>query len=335
MLITLDQVREFVFQHFQKVLITKGGTHFQARCVLCGDSKKSKSKRRFNLDYKNGLPAWHCWNCGRSGSFVELYAELNGLSYNDAKKELDRYDPDRIIKALSAPKYKPDLYKDIPYNLYNSILKDCIGLSDEPDGIIQTAHKKALVKFANERKISPNFRIYIAYHGDYKGRVIIPIFNNNDMIYFQGRSLESNPERKYKNPPTEKSRIIYNLDKFKRDKYIIVVEGLLDADGIPNQGTSSLGVEITDEFIKKLLDSTDKGVILALDNDAPGRKATFEYMNTGKFSHLTKYFIPPHKYKEIKDINDLVTKCGIEDIYEFVSDNSFSKFDAMVKLKMN
>jgi len=54
-----------------------------------------------------------------------------------------------------------------------------------------------------------------------------------------------------------------------------------------------------------------------------------------RFIFNTTYFLPlVYKYSCRKDLGELVQKESIEDVYNFVVSNSYSKFDAEVKLKM-
>jgi len=57
-MLDLQIVSDFVYENFERVSSSKNGTHFLARCLLCGDSKKSKSKRRFNLDLEPEIKIW-------------------------------------------------------------------------------------------------------------------------------------------------------------------------------------------------------------------------------------------------------------------------------------
>ena len=84
----LQFVTQFMLQHFEQTIVSRGGTHFLARCLLCGDSRKNKYKKRFNLDYNNGVPGYHCFNCGKKGNFIEIYSIVKGISYDDAKEKL-------------------------------------------------------------------------------------------------------------------------------------------------------------------------------------------------------------------------------------------------------
>ena len=331
-MITLELVTDFILEYFQNVSISKNGAHFHARCALCGDSVKNKRKKRWHCEFNNGQPFYHCFNCERSGSFLELYSELKGIDISDAKKELFKFDAGYLTQLLS-PRRKEKIVKEIQYETFDYILDDCIGRRDTADGIIQESYRMELLRFIRDRKIPSNFPLFIAYKGDYKDRIIIPIYEDGSIVYFQARALgDTTYKQKYKNPTLKKGNIVLNKENFDRSKYIIVTEGLLDAAQLGNQGTSCLGASITDEFISLLLPLTDVGVIIALDNDKAGKDGMKKILRESKYQHLLKYFIMPYKYNGIKDINMLVTAFGIEDVYQFVIENSYNNFSTLVKI---
>ena len=72
-MIDLGTVTDFMKIYFLDVRISKIGTHFNARCVLCRDGI---GKRRFNLSWNNGSPVYRCFHCGRIGSFFGLMREF-------------------------------------------------------------------------------------------------------------------------------------------------------------------------------------------------------------------------------------------------------------------
>jgi len=334
-MLDLEVVSQFMTEHFQKVTTSKGGTHFLARCLLCGDSVKHPNKRRFNLDYNNSQPFYHCFNCGKSGSFLELYSTIKCISIAEAKRELFAYDPNRLVQQLS-PKKEAKIVKEIEFDDHAYILDDCLFKTSEPDGILEKQWHKKLMDFCSERKIPQDVPIYIAYKGDYQGRIIIPIIQDGIITYFQGRALEDTGySQKYMNPTLTKGSVIFNKNNFKRDKSIIVTEGLIDAMQIGNQGTSCLGASVSDDLLKSLLELTDVGVIVALDNDAAGLKETIRLMKNSKWSHLLKWFLLiGHKWSNYKDLGELVQKETVEDLYGFVVSNSYNKFEAQIKINL-
>jgi DNA primase len=327
--INLEYVTSFVYSYFSNVTASKNGTHFLARCLLCGDSKKSKNKKRFNLEYNNGSPMYHCFNCGSSGSFPELLSKVKGIPITEALREIYRYDPELIAKRLSNEKTAPP-EPIIEKQIFNHILKDCVGVNAEPEGIIEKTHQSVLLDFIKQRKVPQDTNIYIATAGEYKGRIIIPITEGEDIVYFQARSLEENPTRKYMNPQARKN-IIFNKEKFERDKYIVVTESLLDAFQIPKQGTTCLGSSISDGFIDQLLNLTDTGIIIALDNDKTGKKRLIDFLNTSKAPKL-KYFLMPYDEKDLSRL--AIRHPEITSMYDFVVKHSVSMFEAKIRLKM-
>jgi len=336
-MLTLEFVTDYVLSNFEKVKITKNGTHFLARCRICGDSAKSLSKKRFNLDWNNGRPIWHCFNCSESGSFLDLYAHLEGISKAHAYKilfehDVSQYDSDNIRKKYAVE--RAEEMRENPETFeFHDILSDCLGPGDNAGSYITQKFQNYLLYFYKFRNIPEDIKLYVAYKGDYKGRVIIPIYDeNNNLVYFQGRAISESMDPKYKNPELPKT-VVYNVGNFDRDKYIIVTEGLLDAFMIPNQGTTCLGGSVSDDFIKELLQYTDKGIILVYDNDKPGVKSLLKFMKESKFANSVFYFLFPDKYQQVKDLNELVGMAKIGDLYSLIVDHKLSRVATETKLR--
>lgn len=328
---------EFVsnFMYSNLIMTTNSNMNFTARCPFCGDSKKNLKKRRFHLKYiSDDSIVFNCFNCGASGSFIDLYAYINGMDSRQAWKKLRSNSLDKLKSSILKSEKKKE-NKEVINSEFSDILADCISLSDKVDGIIKTRYYSILESFYDSRKIDRNNILYIAYRGPWKNRIIIPIYDGKSMIYFQGRAITNNILPKYKNPISEKSNIIYNKNNFKKDKYIVITEGILDALSIKDQSTVCLGASISDDFLKKIFEYTDRGVIIALDNDNTGIKSTKGIMENSVYKNQLKYFIMPREYKHIKDLNELKVRENIEDIYEFVVKNSFDNLKTHILLKCN
>jgi len=334
-MLTLEQVTDFVYENLEKVSISKNGTHFHFRCPFCGDSKKSSRKKRGHLHFKSEQDVYgQCFNCGESFNFYYLYAHIENVTVEEAFLKFNRYDKKSILERMSSPKIiQPETpvfnYKDFSY-----ILKDCVSLEDKTDSSILKKYQEKLKNFVNERKIEE--KLYIAYTGEYKHRIIIPVWQDNKLIYFQGRRTNDKVEPKYLNPSSDKELIILNIDKFERDKYIIIVEGILDAFSVGNQATTVLGKEINEEFLNTVKEKTDKGVIFALDNDKDGIKQMENCIKKFGADENTRYFVFPNKYKKFKDLNNFyINNTEITNMYQFIYDNSYSnKNRSLIQLKM-
>jgi DNA primase len=321
-MIKYETILEFL-QEYGQVHIK--GNEMVMRCPLCGDSKKSLRKKRFSVRYENKFP-YSCFNCGASGTFVELYAQLKGISTYEAFRIVDTPDFDYVKQSLEKKKKVKKISKTEENNL-NSILDDCISIKDDVSGYFPTLYKKELLKFVESRKIPPEYDIFVAIKGEYLGRFIIPIYHCGNIVYFQGRAISPDAYLRYKNPEIDKTGIIMNIDQFKRDKYIIVTEGVIDAMMVENhQGTCVLGGSVSDDFLSILFKHTDKGIIIAVDNDERGSKERKKLLN-GNYGKLLKYFIPPHG---TKDLNDMKRQMDIEDMYHHVVLHSYDHFTLSV-----
>ena len=327
-MLDLEIVTQFMYAHFEQVKVTKHGTHFLARCPLCGDSKKSKLKRRFNLDYHNGVPGYKCFNCDENGNFYNIYSIIKGISYDDAVEQLKnwKWDQDRIRKRLSKKETKEE---KVEFTHYNWIKEDC---SDPPE-----RYANALKAFYDSRKIDPKNKLYISYQGRYRNRIIIPIFDADDnIVYFQARRIpKTGIITKYDNPSSPKEIIIMNSHLFDPDKYIIVPEGVIDAWMIGTQGTTCLGKFISEDFLDELFKMTNEGVIIALDNDPEGQKALLNFMKDNKSSRKVKFFFHPSEFSEYDDINSIVRGKSVQNVYELITQNSVNFSTAYTKITIS
>lgn len=303
------------------------GNDIGMRCPLCGDSRKSLRKRRFSVTYENGGAFFNCFNCGRSGTFAELVSELKGISIADAIRQVETIEFSDVKKMLTHPPTSTEIQEQKEEHNLNSILEDCISIKDDVSGYFPNLYKTHLLNFVKDRRIPKEYNVFVAIKGEYLGRYIIPIFHNGNIVYFQGRAISNEAYLRYKNPEIDKTGIIMNIDKFKRDKYIIVAEGIIDAMMVENhQGTCVLGGSVSDDFLCELFKHTDKGVIIAVDNDERGSKERKKLLN-GNYGKLLKYFIPPHG---TKDLNDLKIKKDIDDMYHHIVLHSYDYFTLSV-----
>lgn len=327
-MIQFDKIIDFL-QDYGRLYIKNNDV--QMRCMLCGDSKKSKSKKRLHVKYENGKAFYNCFNCGRSGTFVELYSELKGVSVSEAIKVLEISDFNDI-KNLFTKREVIKEEKDKSVKNHNYILDDCLSLDETPSSYIDKQYKKMLVEFVEKRMVPPEYKIFVAVRGEYKGRIIIPIYKGNDIVYFQGRASDGDAFLKFKNPEVEKSNIIMNIDNFKKDKYVIVTEGVMDAMMVEDfQGTCVLGGSVSDEFLSKIYKCSEKGIIIAVDNDERGEKERKKILEKSKYGKTLKYYVTPNG---IKDLNKLKTTYKNIHIYETVVNNSIDYWTLVVRQKI-
>ena len=111
----------------------------------------------------------------------------------------------------------------------------------------------------------------------YKNRAIIPIKDaNGKMFSFEARDLTKLAEKKALYPLHSKTSLaLYNLHRAKKEKWVIITEGIMDALYLQQHGWNTIatfGVGISEkqeELICKYFDE----VYFAYDSDIAGKKA--------------------------------------------------------------
>jgi hypothetical protein len=322
-MIDLSKLDDFVFQNLQNVSRKPNGG-YHCRCPLCGDSKKSKIKKRLHIDFykKADVFVFTCYNCGESGSIYHLYSLVKNVTSSIAQKELNTVQWNGEVLKRRLQPVQETIEIDKIEDEIKDYCKGWITRNSKVEGTIEKRLQKALIDFEVSRKVPVT--CFATVEGPFKGRAIIPLYQDGVLKYFQGRALFGQ-EPKYLNPPVKKEGLILNKDNFERDKYIIVTEGLLDAYSVGNQGTAILHATISQKYIESLMPFTNAGVIFALDNDSTGVSKVKKYIKDKVFQNFRNVgiFFMPDEYKHLKDMNDLKVKTFIDDLYTFVLKNSY------------
>jgi len=122
-----------------------------------------------------------------------------------------------------------------------------------------------------------------------------------------GWQEKSQTERFFRNRPTgvAKSKTLFGLDVFKSGT-MIVVESPLDAVKLSSMGVfgavSTFGASISDDQLQ-LMKAADK-LIFAMDNDAPGKKASADMLERTRKEGMECWFLN-YQGSEYKDIGDM------------------------------
>ena len=124
------------------------------------------------------------------------------------------------------------------------------------------------------------------YHDKFHNRILFPIRDGmGKMCGFGGRILDPNDIPKFMNSPQtvlfDKGRLLYGLDQarkvIRQQEQAVIVEGYLDVIALHQCGfantISPMGTALTEDQLRLLKRFTRK-IVLALDPDAAGEKAT-------------------------------------------------------------
>lgn len=128
----------------------------------------------------------------------------------------------------------------------------------------------------------------------FRHRLVIPIRDARGRIAgFGGRILRPDDVPKYLNSPKtalfDKGRLLYGLDMTKREirakDQVVIVEGYLDVIGPYQAGfrncVSPMGTALTEDQFR-LIKRYSRKIVLALDPDAAGEKATLRGLQTAR-----------------------------------------------------
>jgi len=310
--------------------------HFNFRCNVCGDSKKSKSKTRGHLrrtlDRESGDYYWSykCWNegscpCAGEGNAwsganwlkhtnVALHDSyekelFSALGYKTKKNELEE------LREIQRRKYKKEKALEEKKNAEQE--KKDIGFFI-PITSKQEKHQHLTrlgIAECERRNIPAEIwkTWFVAYNGTYKNRLVIPFYNKeNKIFYYQCRSL-LNQEPKYLNRNKDKDKAIFNMHHIDRSKPVVVLEGVIDSLFVENS-LALIGVSIS-EYISEFLKDLDDYYLL--DNDEAGKNRSKKLLQQRKNVFLWEKF----RYKNCKDINEVIIKYELEKItFDMIKD---------------
>ena len=269
-----------------------------------------------NID--SGL--WQCFKTGRSGNFISLYAQAEGVAYFKAQRDLIIKNFEFLgeeVPELVRPKKELELdtSKLIPINL-DSVDSDNKKEVDAWNFLFS----RALFNL-NEEEEAP---FYLCTEGKFADRIIIPFKTEETVFYFQARALYDQTP-KYLNPSTEiapkPSDILYPYDE--DEDYLVVCEGPLDALALQRKGinaTATIGSSVSPRQAEIL--STFRGkIILGYDNDEAGQRGIEKFDRTRKERRMTGFEVcpPPSGYKDWNEAH-----IAGEDLFSWIMDKSKS-----------
>lgn len=132
------------------------------------------------------------------------------------------------------------------------------------------------------------------YFDRFRHRLIIPIRDHRGrMVGFGARALDPDERAKYLNSPQtelfDKGNLLYGLDKSKKairsQDQAVMVEGYMDVIGLHQAGfqnaVSPMGTALTESQLR-LLKRYSRKIVLALDADAAGDRATLRGLDVAR-----------------------------------------------------
>ncbi len=308
-------------------------------CKVCNDSGRKGPRAGFKFD--NEKVAYHCFNCGHATVY-------DPTTHKDM--------PEKMVQVLNDFGVPEDQWKQV---LLSGLINRDKGAtkststpqftSIEPLVVSLPSHFYPLAEAApndkwaeiakdyleHDRAVDPNsYRFMLAHKtGDkvldrWFGRIIIPIYKDNQVIFFIGRDLTGKNPKKYLSPSFSKEKVLYGFSELFRqtEEPLYIVEGWFDAHVI--NGVAILGNEISTAQATWLNKSYRKKVYIA-DRQGNGRQTADQALELG-WSIATPGFNT--WADEVKDLNDAVKKFGKVYVMKAIADSIATGFTAQTNL---
>lgn len=227
-------------------------------CEVCGDGSRTKGPRGGWL-FNGDMAFYRCFNCGCKGSFdpnrdFPICKDMRKvlvafgidpkdamfLSYKnkmaDEKSSESSEDEEPVVKPYINLYVKTYDTPDYFYPLLNANNDIAVAAREklwEKYGLKDTSYPFYLSSGVTKSDDPKEKLIAKAL----MNRIIIPYFKKDELMYYQGRSLEDSDNQRYLNMNVPKTNIIFNIDALYRDfdRPLFIFEGAMDAihvDGV-------------------------------------------------------------------------------------------------------
>ena len=267
-------------------------------------------KPKLQVNIKNGK--WHCWVSGQGGhNLFQLFKKVNATKkqYQELNELSDNFSFEYVPTKQENKEVKlPDEYKPMWVKSNSPIYKHAL-------------------KYLKSRGVSQDdmikYSIGYCEDGLYSNRIIIPSYDDEGKLnFFIGRDIFDS-KLKYRNSPTPKDIIGFELF-VNWEEPILLVEGALDAITSKVNSIPLFGKTIMNNLKRRILEKKVKTLYVALDNDAvkDSMKIVEELMNEGIKVHMIKL--------TEKDPNDI----GYEKFTDIKNSTNETSFRELVKYKL-
>ncbi len=291
----------------------KSATVAECRCALCGDSKKSKRKKRGAFLGKTTHFNYYCHNCGASMSFYKYLQDNYPSKFDEYKFEWLKEKAEAEGKVVKEPEPEKDI-KTEDTSIFSS-LKTIESLPDGHFAKEYVRNRQIPQKYWAKLYYAPHYKKWANQHinknlfEDTKDkedeRLLIPFYNRKgEVIACQGRYIGSDEfkkdsQRYFTQKIGKDNALIHGLDEYDMSKPGKVVEGPIDRFFLRN------AIAVAGSSLKRVFEINFDPVYI-FDNQPHSReivKLMQEAITRGK-----QVFIWPPEidWRDIKDINDAV-----------------------------
>lgn len=335
----MESLEQIIRRYIQLPTHDNGSGWFSVVCKVCNDHGKKGPRAGFKFDTTS--VGYHCFNCGHKAKFDPT--EYAGMS-KDMRIVLHDFGvPDEewqqvLFDALKNQQDNPTT-KSAAQTKKGSIEPQEIPLPEHFYLLSEAGPDDKWAEIAidyleSERKIDPKnhpFMLSRAKKGQlridkWRGRLIIPVYKQGKLIFYQGRALFTDTNKKYESPATPKDRVLYGFDLLfeHTEAPLYIVEGIFDAMSI--DGVAIIGNEITDAQTEWLNRSKRRKVYIP-DRFGDGRRVALDCLGQG-------WSVSTPDVGSCKDMNEAVKKYGKVYVMKSIAENIADGLAAETKLRI-
>lgn len=293
---------------------------FSFRCPYCGDSQKKKFKTRGFIYEKTGEYYMRCHNCGYGTNLGNFIKYLDPLKYRHYVMEKFGNSREELRPLKTEFKHIIPIFK-------NKIDLQSINELESNHWVVEyVENRKISAKFYSDLYFAPSFKAFVddlmpnhdkdLIENDI--RLVIPFYNeNNDLIGFQGRALNSNKIRYITIKLHNDFPKVFGLNRVNKNKIVYVLEGPIDSMMLEN------AIAVCDSNLRSASKYVSKeNLVLVFDNQYHNREVRQQIQRSIDEGFAVCLF--PKITKE-KDLNEMVMNgMSYVQIETCIHNNTFS-----------
>lgn len=327
-------IEDVVREHVHLPIKSDHNGWYRVLCKVCNDH--GRKGKRAGFKFGNNTVGYNCFNCGQTA----VYDPSTHGAVMPAEME-------KVLAAYSIPKTdwqgvlfqefaNPTTHKkrtklaELTEPAIVTLPPYFTKLVDDEDDINQYAIEYLL----RERGINwTEYPFYIGRHTNDKlskrwyARLVIPIYKNGNLIFYQGRDLTGTRVKKYISADVPKAAVLYGYDEINRDTEdpLYVVEGWFDAYLL--KGVAVFGSKMTADQVA-ILKRCRRPKVVIPDKVGDGHLLAEQAISMG-------WAVSTPDTGSCKDVDEAIQKYGI--IYTTLSikaNTSIDAVDAATKVNM-
>ena len=219
--------------------------------------------------FKDSL-LFHCWKCGRRGSFAFLLVVITGHNFKECQEE---------IESLGIT-FQTDILEQAKEILEGEDSKDeCskeeknVELPKYFEFITRETESDLLESYLKRRKVSREtlieYNVGMCRVGEFMNRLIIPVYFEGKLVSFQAADMTGRAELKYKTAVSKVKNYFFGWDRLPQNpRLVVLVEGILDAWRLENGVLATFGTSLTDRQRHLLVELHPSCLVFCWDEDA-------------------------------------------------------------------